>query len=357
MADGSNSDAARIERGLTYPHAVRPAAGEAIAVADGVLWLRFSLPMALDHINVYAIADGDGWVIVDTGLFTEGSRQAWEQALAGPLENKPVHRVVVTHMHPDHLGGAGWLCERHQAPLLMSRLEYLCARFHVAEDAEPPSPAAEQFFRSAGWTPAEVEQWKSRRGRFSRTVSPVPSQYMRLSDGDELHIGGRVWSVVTGAGHSPEHVCLWRKDDGVFISGDQILPKISSNIGVWDTEPLENPLDDWLWSLEALRDLLPPDLLVLPSHGDPFYGVTTRLEALIRGHQVGLKRLERALRQPCRAVDVFGALFARSIGPEVLGMATAESLAHLNYLEARGRAVRQADADGVDWWTIVEDIQ
>src|SRR5690606_20162134 len=144
----------------------------------------------------------------------------------------------------------------------------------------------------------------------------------------------------TGEGHSPEHVCLWRKDDGVFIAGDQILPKISSNIGVWDTEPQANPLDEWLRSLEDLKAMLPDDLLILPSHGEPFYGVTSRLEALLRGHEVGLKRLERSLKQPCRAVDVFGALFARSIGPEVLGMATAESLAHLNYLEARGRVVR-----------------
>lgn len=354
LADGQTPDLRRVERGLTYPQPSLPAPGNAVEVADGVLWLRLPLPMALDHINVYAIADDGAWVIVDTGLHTPDTCEAWAKAFAGPLGNLPVGRVVVTHMHPDHLGAAGWLCAQHGAPLLMSRLEYLSARCHVAEDAAPPSPEAEAFFRSAGWTDEDVERWKSRRGRFLRTLSPVPSQYRRLAEGDELTIGGRIWRVVTGEGHSPEHVCLWRLDDGVFISGDQILPKISSNIGVWDTEPLADPLDDWLRSLHALKAMLPPDLLILPSHGEPFRGVTTRLDALIRGHEVGLKRLERSLRRECRAVDVFGALFARGIGPEVLGMATAESLAHLNYLENRGRAVRRRDAAGVDWWKLVE---
>ena len=357
MADGTTPDLARVERGLTYPQAALPGTGEAIEVAQGVYWLRFSLPMALDHINVYAIADGDRWVVVDAGLHTPETCAGWEEALAGALGNLPVGRVVVTHMHPDHLGAAGWLCSRYNAPLLMSRLEYLSAHFYVAEDKAPPSVEAETFFRAAGWTSEDIERWKARRGRFSRIMSPVPQQYIRLKDADELTIGGRIWTVVVGEGHSPEHVCLWRKDDDTFIAGDQILPKISSNIGVWDSEPLANPLDEWLNSLEALKARLPENLLVLPSHGEPFYGVTARLEALIRGHHVGLKRLERSLKQPCRAVDVFGALFARSIGPEVLGMATAESLAHLNYLEAQGRAVRRRDADGVDWWTIMEGIR
>ncbi|WP_242913121.1 MBL fold metallo-hydrolase [Brevundimonas pishanensis] len=357
MADGTSPDLTRVERGLTYPQPALPEAGQAIEVADGVLWLRFALPMALDHINVFAIADGQGWVIVDTGLFTDPSREAWETALAGALKNLPISRVVVTHMHPDHMGGAGWLCARSGAPLLMSRLEYLSAQFYITEDAAPASAEAEVFYRAAGWSEDEITRWKTRRGRFSKTVSALPAQFIRLKDGDELTIGGRVWSVVTGEGHSPEHVCLWRKDDGVFIAGDQILPKISSNIGVWDTEPEANPLDEWLRSLEDLKAMLPDDLLILPSHGEPFYGVTSRLEALLRGHEVGLKRLERSLKQPCRAVDVFGALFARSIGPEVLGMATAESLAHLNYLEARGRVVRERDSDGVDWWKIVEEAQ
>ena len=357
MADGAPPSLERTERGLTYPQPALPLSGEAVTVGDGVLWMRLALPIALDHINVYAIADGDGWVLVDTGLSIPSTHAEWEKVLAGPLGGKPIHRLIVTHLHPDHIGAAGWLYEKTGAPLLMSRLEYVCARMYVTEDASGPTPEAESFFHRQGWDDDAIARWKANTGRFSRSISPIPPQYTRLQEGEVLLIGGREWTVVIGAGHSPEHVCLWRKDDDVFIAGDQILPKISSNIGVWDTEPLADPLKDWLLSLEDLKSRLPEDLLVLPSHGEPFYGVTTRLEALLRGHEVGLKRLMRSLQQKSRSIDVFGALFARQIGPELLGMATSESLAHLNYLEGQGRAVREIDEHGVEWWSAVEGTQ
>lgn len=357
MADGETSTLARIERGLTYPQPALPGYGQAVTVAQGVLWLRFGLPIALDHINLFAIADGDGWVIVDCGLNTSDSHAQWEKTFAEALGGKPVAGVIVTHLHPDHLGAAGWLCERFDAPLMMSRLEYTSACMMVADDVMGASKQAESHYRRQGWDDAQIARWKSRQGVFSSQMAPIPRAFDRLSEADVLEIGGREWTVVTGEGHSPEHVCLWRKDDGVLIAGDQILPRISSNIGVWSLEPMADPLGDWLDSLEDLRLRLPSDLLVLPSHGEPFYGVTERLEALLRGHEVGLKRLLRTLRQPSRSIDVFGSLFARQIGPELLGMATAEALAHLNYLERRGLARRQQDADGVEWWTAVEGTQ
>ncbi|NBW12721.1 MAG: MBL fold metallo-hydrolase [Caulobacteraceae bacterium] len=358
MADGvTPTEAAsgpRTERGLTYPLGAPPVPGQAVEAAPGVLWLRLPLPMSLDHINVYALADndaeGDGWTLVDTGLYTKASIAGWEAAFAGPLEGKPVKRVICTHMHPDHLGLAGWLCERFRVPLLMSRLEYVTARMLVADTG--PAPAeGETFFRAAGWDDERIDGWRREFGRFGKGVYPMPQSYQRLTEGDDIEIGGEVWTVVVGNGHCPEHVCLWRKSDDVFLSGDQILPRISSNVSVWPTEPLQDPLGDWLASLAKLRALLPENAFVLPSHGEPFTGVHTRLDALTKGHHTGLTRLERALREPRRAIDVFSSLFARPIGDGVFGMATGESMAHLNYLEAQGRARRERDADGVDWWT------
>lgn len=357
MSDGNGTTLQRTERGLTYPQPALPQAGKAVEVAEGVLWLRFGLPMALDHINVYAIADGDGWVVVDCGLATADTLSQWETSFADALQGRPVHTVIVTHLHPDHLGAAGWLCERFDAPLMMSRLEYLAACMALADDAKGPDAKAEVHYRRQGWNDDDIARWKKRHGGLAKQVSPLPRSYHRLTEGDVLEIGGRDWTVVTGEGHSPEHVCLWRRGDGVFIAGDQILPRISSNIGVWSSEPMADPLGDWLASLEELRERLPSDLLVLPSHGEPFYGVTERLGALLRGHDVGLKRLMRTLREPSRSIDVFGSLFARQIGPELLGMATAESLAHLNYLERIGKVRRESDADGVEWWTIKKGDQ
>ncbi len=318
-------------------------------VAEGVRWLRLPLPMALDHVNVWALKDGDGWLIVDTGLNTADSRAAWEEALAGPLGAKAVTRVLVTHMHPDHIGLVGWLCERFQAPLLMSRLEYATARMLLAETGPAPEAGA-AFYRASGWDDERIERWRAGYGRFALGVAPMPARYRRLIGGDTLTIDGRAWRLVAGEGHSPEHIGLMRLDDGVFISGDQVLPKISSNVSVWPTEPLADPLGDWMEACRRLLVELPPDLFVLPSHGEPFTGVHARLEALLRGHEVALKRLRRRLTEPARAVDVFPALFARPVGEGVYAMATGEALAHLRYLERRGDAERKADAQGVDWW-------
>ncbi|WP_374275473.1 MBL fold metallo-hydrolase [Brevundimonas sp.] len=349
MADGQPVQDGEAARGLAYSGPPPPMPGEAVEVADGVLWLRFRLPMALDHVNGWALRDGDGWLIVDTGLNLPDTREAWEAVLAGPLGGRPVTRVLATHMHPDHIGLVGWLCERFEAPLLMSRLEYVTARMLMADTGPAPEGGA-AFYRAAGWDEGRIEAWRSGYGRFAMGVAPLPPSYRRIVGGERLRIDGRDWRLVAGEGHSPEHVGLWRLDDGVFISGDQVLPKISSNVSVWPTEPLADPLGDWIAACERLRSALPADLYVLPSHGEPFNGLHPRLDALVRGHGVALKRLKRRLAEPARAVDVFGSLFARPVSDGVYAMATGEAVAHLNYLERRGRAERRRDGDGVDWW-------
>jgi len=342
------------ERGLSYPFGAPPEFGEAVAVAPGVLWMRLSMPIALNHINVYAVEDTNGWALIDTGLNIPDSRERWDALLAGPLGGKPVTRVICTHMHPDHIGLAGWLCRRFGVGLTMTRLEYVTGRMLLADTGQPAPEAGAVHYRAAGWDEAQVETYRREYGQLGRAVSPLPSGYTRMREGDRIRIGGQDWRVVVGEGHSPEHACLWREADGVVLGGDQILPRISSNVSVWPTEPEADPLGDWLASLERMKTVFPDDVLILPSHGEPFRGVQTRLDALIRGHRTALKRLEKTLREPKRAVDVFGALFARPVGDGVRGMATGEALAHLNYLLQRGRVSRTRDADGVDWWTMIE---
>ncbi|MBT7451482.1 MAG: MBL fold metallo-hydrolase, partial [Rhodospirillaceae bacterium] len=97
---------------LTYPLDELPEPGGLVRVAPGVFWLRMPLPIALNHINLWLLEDDDGWTIVDTGIGTDETKELWEQLFEKHLNNKPVKRLIVTHMHPDHIGLAGWLVDK-----------------------------------------------------------------------------------------------------------------------------------------------------------------------------------------------------------------------------------------------------
>ena len=336
---------------LTYPFDVVPQPGQAVAVAPGVLWLRLPLPMTgLNHINVWALEDAAGWTLIDTGMHTPEAIALWESALAGALARRAVRRVICTHMHPDHVGLAGWLTRTHECRLWMTRLEYVTCRMLVADTGREAPPEGVRFYRAAGWDAAALEHYRQRFGRFGKLVHALPDSFRRVVDGEELAIGGRTWRAVLGRGHSPEHLCLHCPELRVLISGDQVLPRISSNVSVFPTEPDANPLGEWLESLAAIKAQVPDDVLVLPSHNEPFRGLHARLDALVAGHEERLARVHAALHEPQRAVDAFGLLFRRAVGPDLMSMATGESLAHLNCLMARGLAARDTDAAGIAWY-------
>jgi len=348
--DASLAGGAYSHRGLTYPLGRRgPEPGELIALADGIGWARLPVPGSLKHINVWALDDGDGVALVDTGLDIPPSREAWEALFSGPLAGRGVTRIIVTHFHPDHIGLAGWLTERFGVPLFMTREEWLFARMLMADVRETPPDAALAYWRAAGWSEERIEAERAKGwGRFASVVTPVPVSFQRIREGDVLEIGARRWRVFVGNGHCPEHACLVDEAGKVMIAGDQVLPRITSNVSLSLSEPMADPLGDWLHSIDRLAEL-PDDLLVLPSHGEPFTGLHARLKALRDGHLGRLDALAAHLAQPRRAVDCFSILFGRAIDDSVLGLATGEALAHLRWLEARGRAARER-VDGVDHW-------
>ncbi len=335
-----------------YPFEGVPETGAAREILPGVLWMRMPLPFVLNHINVYALEDGDGWTIVDTGARTGITATAWQELLSGPLGGRPVRRVLVTHMHPDHIGMAGWLTRKFDCRLWITRLEYLLCRMLVADTGREAPEDGVVFYRRAGWSESALEQYRARFGGFGKGIYNLPDSYRRIRDGETIRIGAHDWKVVVGHGHSPEHACLHCDELKLLVSGDQVLPRITSNVSVFPTEPDADPLGDWLESLERVERLVPDDVLVLPSHNEPFTGLHSRLRALANGHRIGLERLRRSLATPRRAIDVFGALFARKVGDDenLLNMATGESLAHLNYLVARGEARVVVDAAGVAWY-------
>lgn len=352
--DASLADIPYSHRGLTYPLGRGgPGTGEIIAIADGIGWVRSPVPGSLNHINLWLLDDGElgagGVAIVDSGLDIAPARDAWEALFAGPLAGRTIARLICTHFHPDHLGLAGWLTERFGVRLWMTRGEWLFARMLTTDVRETPPAEAIDYWRAAGWSEERIAEEAAKGwGRFASVVSPVPLAMIRMQDGDRLAIGARSWRVVVGSGHSPEHACLVDDAGKIMIAGDQVLPRITSNVSLSLSEPEADPLGEWLASIDKLKGL-PDDLLVLPSHGEPFTGLHARLDALADGHKGRLDALHAFLAEPRRALDCFPILFGRKIEDGSLGLATGEAMAHLRHLEVEGRAVREVE-DGVYWY-------
>jgi len=337
-------------KGLTYPFGgAEPASSGTMQVAPGIDWVRLHIPGPLKHVNCWLLADTDGDALVDTGMNTPPARDAWKAVFAGSKAGVRVTRMIGTHFHPDHIGLAGWMCDHHAAPLIMTRAEWLTARMLAADARDSVPPEMLAFWHAAGWDDAQIDHATAKGwAGFRKIITPLPLGYTRIEDGDTLTIGAGDWRIVTGSGHSPEHACLLDEAGGILIAGDQVLPRISPNVSLGVTEPNADPLGEWFASIARLKTL-PADLLVLPGHGDPFTGLHTRLDAMDREHRERLDELAVFLAEPRRAVDCFGRLFRRAIGPDVLGMATGEALAHLRRLEVERRAVRETH-DGVWWW-------
>lgn len=307
------------------------------------------LPPGLDHINLWLIEDGDGWTVVDTGLKSDEIRALWLKILAEKLEGRPVTRVIVTHMHPDHSGQAGWFHRALGAPIWMTEGEYR-ALSQVFADSAGPSPEAVEFFRRGGYTAAQLKDYRESHGkRFGKGVEPPPVAYRRIADGERIGIGGDEWRVVVGSGHSFEHACLYSPARKILISGDQVLPRISSNVSVVPIEPEADPMSRWIASLAKLKGL-PDDLLVLPSHDDPFFGLHERLDALNELTENRLTLAREALSRPLSVADLVPRLFRRELGPFQFMLAMGEARALLHCLTRRGQATRRGDPQGVDYF-------
>lgn len=337
---------------IEYPWPDPPAEGEAIEVANGILWIRLPLPLALDHVNVYALDDGDSWTIVDTGMSSERSLSIWGKLLEGPLGGKPVRRVIVTHHHPDHVGLAGWFQTEFGAELWTTRTAWLFSRMLLLDEQSEPTRETLEFYRSAGMKEEIFEARKAERPfNFADVVHPMPLGYKRLKQGDSLRAAGREWDVHIGNGHAPEHLTLWSRDDNLVISGDQILPSISSNLGVHASEPDADPVAEWHESCERLKELAQSGQLVLGGHKLPFKGLKHRLKQLIDNHHGALDRLFKYLETPHTAAECFTPLFKRKIGASEYGLALAEAIAHLNHLYHLGAISRtRRPEDGAWLW-------
>ncbi|MFL6630411.1 MAG: MBL fold metallo-hydrolase [Vitreoscilla sp.] len=342
------------ESKLAYPLGdTLPATGQALDIAPGVRWLRMPLPFALDHINLWLLRDRsddgrEGWAIVDCGVANDATRAAWEQVFEHHLDGLPVLRVIVTHMHPDHIGNAHWLTERWGCRLWISATDWYAARLASQSTTGFGGDDAAAFFGEHGLVdPEALAKVRGRGGYYASMVPQVPRRFRRLMDGLVVRIGAHDWRCIAGYGHAPEHIALHCAELGVLISGDMLLPRISTNISVIDIEPEANPLPLFLASLARLRTL-PADTRVLPSHGKPFEGVQERVDQLVRHHEHHFEAVVEACRaRPCSAADLLPVLFRRQLDLHQTTFAMGEAVAHLHALEGMGRLRGRRDDDGI----------
>jgi glyoxylase-like metal-dependent hydrolase (beta-lactamase superfamily II) len=345
------------EKALSFPLVeTLPALGEALEVAPGILWIRMQLPFALDHINLWLLEDSEetatgvrkGWTAVDCGVTNPGTQAAWEQVFAGPMKGLPILRVLVTHMHPDHMGLAHWLCDKFKAPMLISATEYQAATMASHGTSNFGGVSTQQFFAANGWNnPEDQAKVNERVFYYSKMVPAVPETYRRLMDGQLVKIGQNTWRCISGFGHSPEHIALYSDEAKVLISGDMVLPKISTNVSVYAQEPEANSLTLFLNSLKKFADL-PSDTLVMPSHGRVFRGLHTRIAQLVQHHEERLIDVQEACREkPGSAHDMLSVIFRRPLDFHQTTFAMGESVAHLHALWHAGKMTRFQDEQGV----------
>lgn len=338
---------------LVFPHTSPPAPGKVTQIAPGILWFRLPLPYRLDHVNIYLIEDNGGWAVLDTGLGTDTCKAAWKAVLAGPLAGQRLTRMIVTHFHPDHVGLAGWLSQQFGLRLSMPRPEYL---YSLALQYAPGDMGAEMhrpFYQRHGLAPEVTEVVLKRGHEYLRRTTGVPTTYHRIQHGDPMRIGARDLEVITGGGHSLEQAMLLLREQSLFFAADQVIARISPNVSVHAMEPDHDALGTYLRALRSLRGTVPEDVLVLPGHGLPFFGLHTRIDELTGHHRLRCGDIAKACQErPLTVAEIVPHVFQRALDEHQTSFAFGEVLAHVNHMLAEGELVLETDQNETDRYRV-----
>ncbi len=319
-----------------------------VEIAHGILWARLALPFRLNHVNIYFLDDGDGWALIDTGLGDNATKAAWQPFIDGLLRERPLTRIIATHFHPDHVGAAGFLLQRFDVPLYMSATEYLQSLNIHLDPGALEADHYRRFYLDHGLDAQTTDRVVTSGHAYLKLTSGLPPTYHRVVAGDVLRVGGREFEVVTGGGHSPEEVMLLCRADKLFFAADQVLAQISPNVSVVAVDPDGDPLGYYLRSLRALKRDISNDVLVLPGHNLPFFGLHTRIDELIEHHALRCERILNACRAlPRSAAELVPFVFTRELDPHQMGFAFTEVLAHVNYMLRQGTLKRVGGADRI----------
>ena len=324
-----------------------PAPGETWEIASGIWWVRMPLPFKLDHVNLWFFADGEGWTVVDTGVYNEETKLLWAQIEKNHVcPRRPIKRLICTHYHPDHMGLAGWFCDRHGISLTTTFDEWVTARVYCLETQKSKSAQMLPFFKKAGFSENQMKLVIPRSTQYKSVADMPPHTFKAINAGDVLHINGDCWKVITAEGHSVKQACLYCSERNILISADQVLPRITPNVSLQVQEPEGNPLKGFLDSLDQFR-VFPADTLVLPSHGSPFYGLLERVDNMAKHHKKRLDLVLRACSQQASGVDILKKMFTRELDNHQVFFALGEALAHVQLLIYEGKIKRTIDANGI----------
>lgn len=330
---------------LVFPYSPPQSRTELVDITPEIKWLRMPVPFALDHVNVYLIRDKNGWVVVDTGMDTAESRAAWEEIFSGPMQGENITGIFCTHFHIDHMGLAGYLAERCRAPLCATYEEYFSLRGWPTDLEEVPWQHAD-FFKQAG-LPTELLAQTLTMFRFSPYISPPPPSFIRLREGSRLPVCDADWRVIIGQGHSPEPALFFSSEQKILISGDQLLPRISTNVSVSAVNSEDEPLSSWFASLDRLSEL-PDDVLVLPGHGLPFHGAKRRVAELRTHHERRLATiLDACTGQHLSVYELVRIIYQGELSDFDLQLALGECLSHVRFLLVSNRMIGAPDGHGV----------